>query len=292
MLLFVRTAAHEIEFFTFSQEQHWVPETHKSHQTDKVWAGTCNDLVLLCATPTFQRCKVVRILECEKESALFKVEIFSSETCEWTQAVVPFPQDLTYDDFRSSVDHVAIACNGTLYWLVSNGLVIALDPSECDNRCSFISKPDVAAGLSASSSCEQCLTVSRGRLRLCQFYNEPPRPIFYAWGLKENVHDVDGVGGKKVQWCLKEKIVLEKILAGMFYWKPLALDPNDDDILYALLYDCPKNPENFRLGKHYIRKSVTAFGILTKPIPMQNRIEAFPIVMPRQWLPTPVPRLD
>ncbi|XP_004304742.1 PREDICTED: F-box protein At3g26010-like [Fragaria vesca subsp. vesca] len=329
MLLFVHTAAHEIELFTFPREQIRVSKTHKSHQTYKVWAGTCNDLVLHCATPTFQRycyyisnsytkhcvtlppapqchqahvlvglicdsyhrCKVVRILECEKESALFKVEIFSSETYEWTQAVVPFPQDLTYDDFRSSVDNVAIACNGTLYWLVSNGLVIALDPSECDNICSFISKPDVAAGLSASSSCEQCLTVSGGRLRLCQFYNELPCPIFYVWDLKENVHEVDGVGGKKVQWCLKEKIVLDKFMARM-YWKPLALDPNDEDILYTLLYYPRKNSEDSLLCKQNIRKFALVFPMLCKRMPVQNRIEAFPIVMPRQRLPTPVPRVD
>ncbi|KAL6136108.1 hypothetical protein ACLB2K_061409 [Fragaria x ananassa] len=326
--MFVRTTAHEIEFFTFLQGKR-MSKTYKSHPTYKVLAGTCNDLVLWCATPTLQRycyyisnlhtkhcvtlpsapqchqahvvvglicdsyhrCKVVRILECEKDSALFKVEIFSSETCEWTQVVVPFPQGHTYDDFRSSVDHIAIACNGTLYWLVSNGLVIALDPSECDNRCRFISKPDVAAGLSASSSCEPCLTVSGERLRLCQFYNEPPCPIFYVWDLKEDDHEVDGVGGKKVQWCLKEKIVLDEFMEWM-YWKPLAFDPNDEDILYTLIYYPRKNPEFSRLCKLNIRKFASVFRMLSKRMPGQNRIEAFPIVIPRQRLPTPVPRLD
>ncbi|KAL6146746.1 hypothetical protein ACLB2K_057423 [Fragaria x ananassa] len=227
-LMFVRTSALEIQSFTIPLKHTRVSNVLKFSHIYNVVAGTCNDLVLWCATPMFQircyyisnpytnhcvplplapqchqahvlvglicdsyhRCKVVRILECEEESALFKVEIFSSETSEWTQAVVPFPQGLTYDDIRSSVNNVGLACNGTLYWLVSSGLVIGLDPSQFDNSCSFISKPDVDAGLSASSSCEQCLTVFRGRLSLCQFYNEgPPSPILYVWDLKEDDHD-------------------------------------------------------------------------------------------------------
>ena len=104
-------------------------------------------------------------------------------------------------------------------------------------------------------------------------------------------HEMDGVGRKSVKWCLKEKIVLDEFMEWM-YWKPLAFDPNDEDILYTLIYYPRKNPEFSRLCKLNIRKFASVFRMLSKRMPGQNRIEAFPIVMPRQWLPTPVPRLD
>ncbi|XP_004304735.1 PREDICTED: uncharacterized protein LOC101306546 [Fragaria vesca subsp. vesca] len=342
-LMFVRTSALEIQSFTIPLKHTRVSNVLKFSHIYNVVAGTCNDLVLWCATPMFQircyyisnpytnhcvplplapqchqahvvvglicdsyhRCKVVRILECEEESALFMVEIFSSETSEWTQAVVPFPQGLTYDDIRSSVNNVGLACNGTLYWLVSSGLVIGLDPSQFDNSCipsaatvpanhnfhySFISKPDVDAGLSASSSCEQCLTVFRGRLSLCQFYNEgPPSPILYVWDLKEDDHEMDGVGRKSVKWCLKEKIVLDELIASL-YWKPLAFHPNDEDKLYALCYYPRNNAKKCFICEYNIRKSGRS-AIRISEIPLQNRVDAFPLLIPGVRLPTPVPGL-
>lgn len=51
------------------------------------------------------RCTVVRILQCEvKPDFQFKVEIFPSETGEWTESVVPCPPGLRYDEVRHSVD--------------------------------------------------------------------------------------------------------------------------------------------------------------------------------------------
>ncbi|PRQ26227.1 putative F-box domain-containing protein [Rosa chinensis] len=243
------------------------------------------------------RCRIVRLLEFDAEPDDFrlKVEMFSSETGKWIESVVLCPKRFRPHPLQQSAP--ALAYNGTLYWLGRGGILIGLEPFKLDNKnnhnyhCHFISGPRSGFPLFYDSyNYTDCLGVCRGCVRMCRLYTLT-RFILFVWELKEDSGlEVDGVGGKKMKWCLKERIFLDQIKSQYMvphpYWL-LALDPNDEDMLYLLRRPSSSDPKD--IVKCNIRTE-TLIDISPK-LPLKTDVEAFPFMLSWWRWPTPVPKL-
>ncbi|PRQ26195.1 putative F-box domain-containing protein [Rosa chinensis] len=227
------------------------------------------------------RCLIVRLIQFEAEPDFrLKVEMFSSETGKWIESVVLCPQRFRPADLKPITP--ALAYDGTLYWLGHGGFLIGLEPFKLNHNhhCRFISRLPVYFRELPT----ECLGVCWGCVRLCRLYVN--HSTLDVWELKEDDdREVDEVGGKMMKWCLKERVIVDQT----FLRSPelLALDPNDEDILYLRC-------SNYREAKivTYDIRTMKVIDISRKfPCP-DFHMDAFPFVLPWWQWPTPVPRLD
>ncbi|XP_008223653.2 PREDICTED: uncharacterized protein LOC103323432 [Prunus mume] len=196
---------------------------------------------------------VNRIRQRGQNPLQFRVEIFSSETGEWTQSVIQCPQDfLNFDD----INPVMLAYKGMLYWSANGGILMALDPfnnnpkttstsgSTCayifENQfCRFTAFDKPAFAPEDTDICLQCLSVCQGRLRMCYSGTGKTRSV---WEWKEVQEQSQG--GKLMKWFLIKRFSWEQLVTennpvisiyALRRTRVLALDPKYEDILYVAL---------------------------------------------------------
>ncbi|XP_024155859.1 uncharacterized protein LOC112163839 [Rosa chinensis] len=188
-----------------------------------------------------------------------------------------------------------IAFNGVLYWSGPDGFLIGIDPFNPKETTGPRSSGDIIEHkygycIGFNEHLEPCidlldqLDVSHGgsclRLcQLCQLYRK--QCILHVWELKE-VQEEQLVNQGNSKWCLTYKVSLEQIVwqdpkidLNWMSSKLLALDPNNDDVLYLKL-DGQIVICNIRTSELKITKLLVINGV-------------FPFVFP-SW-PTPVPKL-
>ncbi|KAK9945413.1 hypothetical protein M0R45_010932 [Rubus argutus] len=269
---------------------------HLADQNKQQWvapppAPRCQRVVHVGFTcDSYSRCRVVRIVEifeAEPAALYLTMEIFSSETGEWIETVVACPQGSREVNYvRADID--AFAYKGTLYWLTLDGslLGLELDYSNNKHRCRLISKRSPDRGDLNQAYITDCLGVCRGYLRLFRLYPGPSCTL-YVWELKEE----DEAGRcKMMKWCLKERVVLDKLASELESFRPLAFDRNDEDLLY--LWRIPR----YTAASHgpMVMCNIRTMTVteISQKLPCRFRIDAFPFVLPRWRWPTPVPRLE
>ncbi|XP_062014068.1 uncharacterized protein LOC133730506 [Rosa rugosa] len=238
----------------------------------------------------------------------FKVDIFSFKTGEWRDYLVScqlfrfqVSNRLVSSQLGSRfqvLNRAGIAYNGVLYWSGPNGFLIGIDPFNPKETTGSRSSGDIIEHkygyfIGFNEHLEPCidlldqLDVSHGScLRPCQLYRK--QCILRVWELKE-VQEEQLVNQGNSKWCLTYKVSLEQIV-----WqdqkidlhckgsKLLALDPNNDDVLYLKL-DGQIVICNIRTSELKIAKLLI---INYSPWPYNG---VFPFVFP-SW-PTPVPKL-
>ncbi|KAH0982536.1 hypothetical protein GBA52_009713 [Prunus armeniaca] len=226
---------------------------------------------------------VVRILPPDIEYPYdeWELEIFCSETGEWREGSVEFPDEKGYYyEFKP----FSFAYNGKLYWLDSDSdfdsdqndhlIVIGLDPfSDVNGKCSFIELDELLCYLQY-----QYFGAYGGCMRLCGM-DETSLVIL---DLKEE-EDGKLCLSKLMDYPLDQNMYPDKELCvGLLPFHPTnkEVEDEDEDVFYIFV-DGDVVMYNIRTGK-WSKKMV------------EKRLQKyshhpFPIVLP--WWPTPVPTL-
>lgn len=232
----------------------------------------------------------IHVVKQAQHSFEFKVEIFSSETCEWRESILSFTQDI---DLSGINLQISFAYNGWLYWDTEDNFAIGFDPFMINNTSNgdggtivdhykgrvieFVGMPNVENILI------ECLGVLGGCLRFdTQAYS------IHVWELKEEEEEEEravDISGKLCLECTKYSLDHE-----MFPGRRdrpdalLGFDPNDEDILIFSV-NCQKKSH----------EPLVKFNIRTREwSELERHLEyILPffqlVVLP--WWPTPVPRL-
>ncbi|PRQ19797.1 putative F-box domain-containing protein [Rosa chinensis] len=252
------------------------------------------------------RCVVVRlILPCgQRFSCKFKVQLFSSETGEWKESIVSSPSPVGVE---IAIDRKVIspfAYKGMLFWGdfgCERRFLIGLDPFMINStistnggdtidhyKCRFIEfRHDFSPPV-------RCLGEYRGCLRMGSPNSEG---LFTFHDLTEE--ETHGARRAIVKYLKLETIknfhfMTTAMYHGHYcYFQVLAIDPNNEDILYVQKLD---DELDGKQDGDIFRCNITTNGysrINCFPIDEKHRIELsyvhFPLVVP--WWPTPLPRL-
>ncbi|KAL6144309.1 hypothetical protein ACLB2K_055004 [Fragaria x ananassa] len=134
-------------------------------------------------------CKVVRVIPSEITSSGITIQVFSSETGEWTVSVVSSPRDLSsyVFDWNNS-----FANNGMIYWMTQDGNLIGLGPFVNNNSSSSSYGDHFQCRLIEFDSIVRenfsfdFLGVYQGYLRMCDYDFDNCR--LFVWELTEE-HD-------------------------------------------------------------------------------------------------------
>ena len=210
-----------------------------------------------CINNAHYRFRVVRIRCLHTESSTtqtrLQVQIFSSETNEWSNSVLSSPRGLNLNPFLSmSCRSGVIACNGMLHWVWVEGEgenqtikgFVVFDPFHSSEQCHYIDPP---IDLSPQHS-EISFGSFQKRLRIFQKsrYSLDDAGSYTIWELK----DYSNSG----TWCMKHKLHFKDIVLEEFgdpFKTPgrlkllfpfvifLAFHPDDSEIVflrYALQY--------------------------------------------------------
>ena len=208
-----------------------------------------------CFTNAHYRYKVVRIHSpIESNTCQLHMDIFSSETGEWSHSIVSVSSPRGLNPFEVlSVLIGVVACNGKLYWViqeVENNLVTRLefmvfDPFDDKEQCRYIPPP-----IDLNPQPFFSIGVVQGCLRIFEICKNRRKfdLSFSVWELKEDA----GTWSRKHKFYLMDIISryprIFKILANNFYLDFLAFHPNDGETVflhfsnYIFLY-------NMRTGK-------------------------------------------
>uniref|UniRef100_A0A2N9FAG2 F-box domain-containing protein n=1 Tax=Fagus sylvatica TaxID=28930 RepID=A0A2N9FAG2_FAGSY len=138
-----------------------------------------------CITNVKYRYKVVCCITSE-----LKMEIFSSETGEWSSLVVSSPREF------GPIPH-GVACNGMLHWVNDNKGLVVFDPFIENAELRYIDLPFEFTKHSFS------IGEFQGRLRIFQFLREAL--FFSVWELEDY--------GNKGKWCMKHKVYLNQMIS-------------------------------------------------------------------------------
>lgn len=237
------------------------------------------------------RCKVVRILPPDnvadehKICFKFNIQVFSSETGEWRELVVPCPHGFSYCGIMS---FASLGNNGFLYWKIGGGL-IGLGPFTSNNSSSangndtadhyqfhVIEFDETVKNLFYGL---HFLGVYQGCLRMCDHYDDSDDPELFIWELKEeelNEMAVDGTGKLGLKHMEGYALDREMIPEGSDLVQFIACDSNDLDIVYLQ-------------AEGDIIKCNICTGIWSKMAVKPPFGRVFQLMLP--WWPTPVPRL-
>lgn len=252
------------------------------------------------------RYRVVRVIEPNRNfSFRFKVDIFLSETGQWREFTVTSPRKFILDDYhmkiRAQVKVASIkncvACNGMLYFKVSEG-VVGFDPfNNCINdkgcvidKCCFIGKPvleelddpqDIEVRSEYNWSCSF--------LTCCGEYLRVVVPIkgksITVWELK--IDDQDNIGkGAVLRWSLVAKVT--DIWRGqrafsVYRANIVGFDPNDKYVLLIEWHKYLISCDILQRGIYIRRRSVD--------VDEQNRWANYLPVVPVPLWPTPISSL-
>ncbi|XP_040364457.1 F-box/kelch-repeat protein At3g17530 [Rosa chinensis] len=151
------------------------------------------------------RCRVVRIIfpPDQEFSCTLGVQIFSSETGEWTESIVSPPTALRYESIDPSI---SFACNGMLYWMGRrrNFFIFGLDPFMVNSSKNSTSISTIGNNTIDRCKCRliefdncgceiiPCVGVHRGCLRMSE-YDFVSRAVFVA----------DLIVGEQGGWMVK-----------------------------------------------------------------------------------------
>jgi|UniRef100_A0A2N9FAD4 hypothetical protein len=207
------------------------------------------------------RYKVVRwiysSLESKSNTSELQMEIFSSETGEWSNFVVSLPRGRRFNPHINRIMEAGVvACNGMLHWLDVEGFVV-LDPWGVDEEDKMIKGFVVFDPFNENA--EQCLRyidppieflrddnfslesfgVFQGRLRIFQSAFQEVA-FFCVWELEDY-----GNAGK---WCMKHKVYFKDMvsehpdlitIARKSSWSVhfLAFHPKDGEIFYLRFWN-------------------------------------------------------
>ncbi|KAK0576726.1 hypothetical protein LWI29_022412 [Acer saccharum] len=236
--------------------------------------------------------KVVRIPRFVGSRKSFHVEIFCSETGEWSKSIVSSP-DRRVSFFHRS-DHM-VPYKGILHWIDEDGeAIVAYDPLNDPKRCRIIDSP-LYNGRDYVTV--ERLGVSGGRLRVLQFVNL--FPFRQCLGSKLCVWEMEDYysgkwGSPEDQVCLNEVVVpeeeeescLAELMKGFQHRVSLlGLHPYDTDVVYlglsGLVVICNVSTQTLRELCKADQLGMFGHG---------SRIgSVIPLVHP--WWPTPVPPL-
>ncbi|KAF8377039.1 hypothetical protein HHK36_030411 [Tetracentron sinense] len=170
--------------------------------------------------------KVVCVTESMGLSESLNLEIFSSETGEWSDLKVSCPGRVA---MFKAYDR-AVCYNGILHWMDTFRKIVAFDPNNSSGLCRIIELPEDRRNRNSYG----CLGVCQGSLR---YFDEAISidtngiPTLGVWVLK----DYD-----KGEWCLEHKTILSEMVSQDDFLdeslydfpRPLAFHPVDRDILY------------------------------------------------------------
>ncbi|BFG24406.1 hypothetical protein CerSpe_106800 [Prunus speciosa] len=213
------------------------------------------------------RCKVVRIRPPEKGYYDFSfeliVDIFSSETGEWSEAVVSSPRAITSNGL--SFPH-----QGILYWLgrEENGcsIIFGLDPFSDKPKCLFIAVYEPLNDLRHFGVCGGCI-------RMCGLDMATRSLIVFYLKAEE---DGKLCLSKRMVYSLEQNMYLDN--ESNVSLRPF--DPNNEDVCYLYVNgESVKYKYNFRTRK---------WSKIVEKIP--DKI-SYSFVHVQPWWPTPVPRL-
>ncbi|CAL2251810.1 unnamed protein product [Prunus armeniaca] len=256
------------------------------------------------------RYKVVRInddkLDFPEVSSEFYMEIFSSETGQWTQGLVNSPRRYCFSKWLPSPGLLTMeACIGgvmlralPLGW-ISTLLVTSLPEIE-SGRFDFLSECGGGGG--------------EGCLRMCVFsstnldHDDPAHTLgaVSVWELKDDGHGVwdwDWKGHGQVKetakWCLVDTARIFDLISANPLTKKwndehhgrtkrvlvLALDPNNEDVLYLQLFG---RIVMYNIGARTLKETTwtTQFTPFSLRWGGRSVFPVFPFVLP--WWPTPI----
>ncbi|KAL6204703.1 hypothetical protein ACLB2K_021970 [Fragaria x ananassa] len=248
------------------------------------------------------RYRVVRLIDDpeKKLSCKFKVQIFSSETGEWTESIVTTPSPV-HNNFIDT--QIYFPWNGVLYWLAHDcDFLIGVDPFMITDRnstsvpsTSSYGTPDDGIGQYRCRFIEfdqhawddtcvlQCVGVNRGHLQMLG--HDLETLVLYVVELNEE--EVSTAAGK---FCLDQRVknyALDWEMVpdddAMYLVLPLGFDPSDDGTVYLHIGEGYSIGEIFRYNIH------TGEWLKIVEKSLLERFKFYPLVLP--WVPTPVPRL-
>ncbi|PRQ49596.1 putative F-box domain-containing protein [Rosa chinensis] len=248
------------------------------------------------------RYRVVRLITDRRNiSCKFKVQIFSSETGEWTESIVSTQSLVRYGDINS---HMNFPYNGVLYWMSHDcTFLIGVDPFMITDRNST-SSPSTSSCSTPDDSIDhyrcrfiefdqrdenydlECVGVNRGCLQMLDYDSE--NHVLSV--LELNEEEISAGAGK---FCLDQRVrdyyaldwemVPEDDDAHEYLVFLLPFDPNDDGTLYLHIRD------NSRIGPIFTYNIHTGESSKIVEKISLERYCFYPLALP--WWPTPVPRL-
>ncbi|CAL9015541.1 unnamed protein product [Prunus brigantina] len=268
------------------------------------------------------RYKVVRInddkLELPEVSGEFYLEIFSSETGQWTLGRVNSPRRFC---FSKLAPYPGVAHNGSLYWWSDvEGFTVGLDlyspRDQLDDSIylfRYIDKPEIESGrFDFLSECGG--GGGEGCLRMCVFsstdldHDDPAHTLgaVSVWELKDDGHGVwdwdwEGHGQVKetAKWCLVDTARMFDLISANPLTKKwndehhgrtkrvlvLAFDPNNEDVLYLQLFG---RIVMYNIGARTLKETTwtTQFTPFILRSGGRSVFPVFPFVLP--WWPTPI----
>jgi hypothetical protein len=187
----------------------------------------------------------------ESNTSELQMEIFSSETGEWSNFVVSLPRGRR---FNPNIDRImeagVVACNGMLHWLDvdKKDKMINFDPLDVDIKGFVVFDP-------FNENAEQCLRyidppieflrddyfsleslgVFQGRLRIFQSLFQEVS-YFQVWELEDY--------GNAGTWCMKHKVYFKDMVSEhpnlretSWFGHFLAFHPKDGEIVYLRFFN-------------------------------------------------------
>ncbi|XP_074280079.1 putative F-box/kelch-repeat protein At1g15680 [Silene latifolia] len=196
------------------------------------------------------------------------IEIYCSETRQWTEVVVDwFPLEMNYYRCYSPI----LSFDRMLYWLMDHFLV-ALDIFSTDAKLNpryIIKLPDEFI-LDRS-----CFGVCGGRLQIaCNSYEVGNGPVIHIWELEDQ---------NRGSWTLAHKVVLREFKSPSYRLNLIAFHPFNREVVFCKeeenIYTC-----NMQTGKLTTYRKLK----LDEGCKCSDIVQVVPPLL-HQWFPTPVP---
>uniref|UniRef100_A0A2N9H9X3 F-box protein At3g26010-like beta-propeller domain-containing protein n=1 Tax=Fagus sylvatica TaxID=28930 RepID=A0A2N9H9X3_FAGSY len=151
-----------------------------------------------------------------------KVDMFSSDTREWTKSLVSCPRRFDLSFFATA----AVVYKDLLFWWeIKSNRIVGCDP----NNYRFFELPvQMEHGIDYFGLCG-------GSLRICEIPGQEDPSLLRVWVLKDFVKNED-------KWCLEHEVYFNQMTWKNSTWlteyvkspyvQVFAYHPNDGDILY------------------------------------------------------------
>lgn len=183
---------------------------------------------------TFPRCKEIFITTCKT----FKVQIFSTETGEWTESIVSLPTDIKFRTINCTANFIY---KGMLFWscLYEANFLIGLDPFMISSRSSVANADDTTDHYECHLvkleidrfNLFRCVGTYRGCMRVCE-YNSDARVLSVRDLNEEEIFH----GGTSVKLCVDNMVKVYSLdkqmtpVVDLVRNFMLGFDPEKDDM--------------------------------------------------------------
>ncbi|GMY18853.1 F-box protein At3g26010-like [Fagus crenata] len=169
--------------------------------------------------------RVLRLLKIKDKNMEIKVDMFSSDTCEWTKSLVSCPRRFDLSSFATA----AVVYKDLLFWWeIKSNRIVGCDP----NNYRFFELPvQMEHGIDYFGLCG-------GSLRICEIPGQEDPSLLRVWVLKDFVKNED-------KWCLEHEVYFNQMTWKNSTWlteyvkspylQVFAYHPNDGDILYLVI---------------------------------------------------------